>query len=364
MNRNGRIGGGSFAWLFVAAAAGMGAACGNPYGGSSTSSDSLHATIGPQGGQLVGAKGSALDGVTVVIPAGALASDTDIEIKPASDTSPLPSSAVRCGPQIEIGPMGTALAIPAQVTLPFDPELVAENNRFDDEVKVWVHEGDQWGQQTQVDSSPGHVTVELSKLDLVGAGVNRPSEADEVHFDLHANPKFLNCLAQFPGDPKRAPSVDVTVVRGSLNDGLFLSGRNIKQGLKFDLFTLQNSTLNASGAVDPSITSVGLAWYQSDLEANNGGRMRATIRTVLLDEIFGFDPLVGLTPTNTFHVGFWFDDPNDAAACGFNVAAPTPFNGDHKAGPLAMISLPDATTGLGPLCTKPDTSTTPAHCAP
>ena len=29
-----------------------------------------------------------------------------------------------------------------------------------------------------------------------------------------------------------------------------------------------------------------------------------------------------------------------------------------------MISVPDATTGLGPLCTKPDTSTVPAHCNP
>jgi len=54
----------------------------------------------------------------------------------------------------------------------------------------------------------------------------------------------------------------------------------------------------------------------------------------------------------------------DAAACGFDVTKPTPFNGEHKAGPLAMISLPDAETGLGPLCTKPDTSVSPARCDP
>lgn len=81
MNRNGRIGGGSFAWLFVAAAAGMGAACGNPYGGSSTSSDSLHATIGPQGGQLVGAKGSALDDATTGL--GPLCTRPDTSTTPA-----------------------------------------------------------------------------------------------------------------------------------------------------------------------------------------------------------------------------------------------------------------------------------------
>ena len=80
--------------------------------------------------------------------------------------------------------------------------------------------------------------------------------------------------------------------------------------------------------------------------------------------IFGFDPAVGLTPTNTFHVGFWFNDPNDAVACGFNDNNATPFNGEHHAGPLAMISRPDATTGLGPLCRNPNTSTVPPSCNP
>jgi len=107
-----------------------------------------------------------------------------------------------------------------------------------------------------------------------------------------------------------------------------------------------------------------LAWYQSDLQVDDDGAGRAAIRTILVDQIFGFDPDVNLTPTNTFHVGFWFNDPNDAAACGFDVNNPTPFNGEHRAGPLAMISLPDADTGLGPLCLNPDTSTTPAHCNP
>src|SRR5437764_412919 len=71
-----------------------------------------------------------------------------------------------------------------------------------------------------------------------------------------------------------------------------------------------------------------------------------------------------LPPTNTFELGFWFNDPADAQACGFDPSRPTPFNGEHHAGPLAMISLPDAGTGLGPLCLKPDTSVTPARCNP
>jgi hypothetical protein len=187
---------------------------------------------------------------------------------------------------------------------------------------------------------------------------------DVVRFDLHPNPQFQRCLAQFPDDAQRAPSVEVTVVRGSQNDGLSLRGRNIKPGLEFDLFTVEHTNLAADGTVDPAFRGFGLATYQSDLEASDNGRMRAVVRTILLDESFSFDPAVVLAPTGTSNVGFWFDDPNAAADCGFDPQNPTPFNGEHKAGPLAMISTPDASTGLGPLCTHPDTSTTPARCSP
>ena len=60
-----------------------------------------------------------------------------------------------------------------------------------------------------------------------------------------------------------------------------------------------------------------------------------------------------LKPTNTFHIGFWFNNPEDAAPCGFNVKKPTPFNGEHRAGPLAMISVPIEPANLGPLGTSP-----------
>lgn len=193
--------------------------------------------------------------------------------------------------------------------------------------------------------------------------------ADNITFQLVPNPKFFNCLAAFPNDKHRPPTANVTVIRGNLNDTLILRLRNIKAGLAFDLFTVQRSPFLADGQPDPSFTgSFGLAWYQSDIEISGKfpnnilGSSVTTIKTILLDQIFGFDPDVGLAPTNTFHVGFWFNDPADAAPCGFTGF--TPFNGEHHAGPLAMISLPDPDTGLGPLCTNPNTSTTPATCNP
>jgi|GEM_PF-411828 len=185
-----------------------------------------------------------------------------------------------------------------------------------------------------------------------------------ARFHLTPNPAFINCLAQYPGDPKRPPTAQVEVRRGTRNDQLTIELHNIKPRLAFDLFTVERSNLDAKGKPVSGFTNFGMAWYQTDLQANKEGEEEVSIRTILLDQIFGFDPDVNLKPTNTFQVGFWFNNPNDAAACGFNVAKPTPFNGEHKAGPLAMISLSNEKTGLGPLCLKPNETTSPATCNP
>jgi hypothetical protein len=190
------------------------------------------------------------------------------------------------------------------------------------------------------------------------------SGPDVAHFKLVANPRFASCLARFPGDARRAPQADVTVRRGGLNDTLTLHIHDIKPNLAFDLFTVQHSPFLADGHTDPAFRNFGLAWYQSDVQADANGSGVVRVRTILLDQIFGFDPDANLPPTNAFEVGFWFNNPADARACGFDPTKPTPFNGEHRAGPLAMISLPDAATGLGPLCLDPDTSVKPARCNP
>jgi hypothetical protein len=151
-----------------------------------------------------------------------------------------------------------------------------------------------------------------------------------------------------------APTADVIVQRGELSDILILHAHHLKPNLGFDLFTIQNSNLLSNGEVDPKFKNFGLAWYQSDVQADSEGEAEVAIKTILLDQIFGFDPAAGLAPTHTFHVGFWFNRPEDAEACGFDPTKPTPFNGEQNAGPNAMISLSDAATDLGPLCTAPE----------
>jgi hypothetical protein len=189
------------------------------------------------------------------------------------------------------------------------------------------------------------------------------AQVKTVDFDLTANPKFAACLG-VAGES--APTAHVTVVRGSLSDTLTIEGDNFRPHLAFDMFTVQRSNLLSTGKPDPKFTTFGLAWYQSDLEANGAGHFKTTVKTILLDQIFGFDPDVTLAPTNTFHVGFWFNNPNDANTdgCTFDITKPTPFNGEHNAGPLAMISLPNNQSKLGPLCTSPNLHTSPASCNP
>jgi hypothetical protein len=184
------------------------------------------------------------------------------------------------------------------------------------------------------------------------------ASAADANFRLFPNKSVRACF-EHAGQTARATA---KVTRGKLNDTLVLSLSGFKPDLDFDLFTVEKSNQLADGSPDTNFTSFGLAWYQSDVHVGSDGTGSVTIRTILLDQIFGFDPLVSLPPTNTFHVGFWFNRPGDAQPCGFN-GPPTPFNGEHHAGPVAFITRPDAATGLGPLCTNP-TSGPPFSCNP
>jgi hypothetical protein len=176
------------------------------------------------------------------------------------------------------------------------------------------------------------------------------AQVPEITFQLVPQPKFVDCLG-VEGHP--APTAEVIVQRGELSDILILHAHHLKPNLGFDLFSIQNTNLLTTGEVDPHFKNFGLAWYQRDVQADSNGEAEVAIKTILLDQIFGFDPAAGLVPTHTFHVGFWFNKPQDAEACGFDPTKPTPFNGEQKAGPNAMISLPNDVTKLGPLCTQP-----------
>ncbi len=203
-----------------------------------------------------------------------------------------------------------------------------------------------------------------SALCLVSSLAIAGDKPDEAKFKLLPNPAFLTCLS----GSSQAPKASVVVKRGNLNDTATISVTGLKPNLDFDVFTVQRSSLDSSGAPVKGFKGFGLAWYQSDLQSDDHGNAKVVIRTILLDQIFGFDAdpdadddttntpsktATVLKPTNTFHIGFWFNNPEDAQPCSSTPIKPTPFNGEHRAGPLAMISVPVEPANLGPLCTSP-----------
>jgi hypothetical protein len=195
---------------------------------------------------------------------------------------------------------------------------------------------------------------------LVSNVAASPSLVASKTFKLFPNKPFLNCL-QPTGV---TASAKMTVTRGNQNDNGTLTLTGFKPNLGFDMFTVQNSNQTATGGPVSGFTNFGMAWYQSDVETDSSGNATVKIKTILLDQIFGFDPAVALAPTQTLHVGFWFDSVQEAQPCSATTLVPTPFNGEHTAGPVAFITRPDATTGLGPLCTQPVSSGGVFHCNP
>jgi hypothetical protein len=197
----------------------------------------------------------------------------------------------------------------------------------------------------------GAAAVAAVAIATTGAAAANTSKPSYTSFNLFPNKAVQDCLAA----PGTTPTAKVEVRRGELNDRLVLKVKNLKPDLDFDVFTVEKSPQLADGTPNPNFGgNFGFAWYQSDLHSNHHGEGEVTIKTILLDQIFGFDASRGVPPVNTFNLGFWFNNPADAANCGFTGV--TPFNGEHNAGPVAMISRLDATTKLGPLCTDPESA--------
>jgi len=185
------------------------------------------------------------------------------------------------------------------------------------------------------------------------------ASVSEETFQLTASTTSLPCMRI---NAQTTPSVLAQVSRGGTNDTLKLSLSGFKPDLRFDLFTVEKSSLNSNGTPLSGFKNFGMAWYQADIKIDSQGAASATLKTILFDRIFGFDAAAGVAPTNTFHLGLWFDNPAKATACGFTGS--TPFNGAHNAGPLAFITVPNATTHLGPLCTDPQSSGSTFVCIP
>jgi len=109
----------------------------------------------------------------------------------------------------------------------------------------------------------------------------------------------------------------------------------------------------------------GMSWYQGDIETDGHGRGtgvfvgRFNIETFIVAPGTAPAPVVHSQPipdaatnpptgpVHTYHLGLWFNSPDDAAAAGCPSTV-TPFNGEHNAG-IQVLSTRDRADDQGPL---------------
>lgn len=130
------------------------------------------ADIGPEGGEVVGPAGSDFQGISLKIPAGALSAKVRISFQGIVDETPLPDTAERVGPAFKILPEGTALAKPAELTLPVVREMVGAYNQTPADCKVWARKDASWERIDKLRNTDDTVTIPVSKFTTAAAGVN------------------------------------------------------------------------------------------------------------------------------------------------------------------------------------------------
>jgi hypothetical protein len=137
----------------------------------------------------------------------------------------------------------------------------------------------------------------------------------------------------------RGAGAAVTVKELGAVEVMTVKVHDLPAATAFDLFVTQDSE-----------APFGVSWYQADLRTDQSGNGKVVVRGRFNVETFAVAP--GVTdapvvhetdadtnppfdPIHTFHLGVWFDSPEEADAAGCPDTL-TPFNGDHDAGIQAL----------------------------
>ena len=123
---------------------------------------------------LTGEVGTDFEGVELVVPAGVLDEGTEVEIRAANDETPLPTGAHAIGGQFAVLPTNLAPPAPLRMTVPYDPDRLAEFDQTPVMVKVWLRRPDLekgWELLEQTASDDTTVTVPLKRGGTLGPGV-------------------------------------------------------------------------------------------------------------------------------------------------------------------------------------------------
>ena len=133
-----------------------------------------------------------------------------------------------------------------------------------------------------------------------------------------------------------------------------VEAQGLPPNTEFDTFIIQVPNL-----------PFGVSWYQGDLETNDRGKASVEYVGRFQQETFAIAPNTAPAPSvhsspipdatsnptfgpiHTFHVGVWFNSPEDAVKAGCP-GATTPFNGEHNAG-VQVLNTAQFADNAGPL---------------
>ncbi len=152
--------------------------------------------------------------------------------------------------------------------------------------------------------------------------------------------------------PKAKGTVRITPVGGV--DIMDVTVEGLPPKTDFDLFVIQVPK-----------APFGVSWYQGDIQTDKNGRGHQRFIGVFSVETFAVAPGSApapsvfngpfpdailnppFNPIQMYHLGLWFDSPQDALAAGCPGGV-TPFNGQHNAG-IQVLNTSNSPDDHGPL---------------
>ena len=173
-------------------------------------------------------------------------------------------------------------------------------------------------------------------------GVAKP-KSERISFDMVVSQGAKACLRDAEGE--------VTIKSDGEAEDMTVSVSGLPPKTGFDFFVIQSP-----------IAPFGLSWYQGDIETNGAGkgvqhfRGRFNIETFIVapgpapaPRVFDDNATTNppTPPVQIYHLGLWFNSPNDAKAAGCSDAV-TPFNGEHHAG-IQVLNTSNFLPNNGPL---------------
>lgn len=181
------------------------------------------------------------------------------------------------------------------------------------------------------------IHASASSVSVNSAKANAQPDKSSFKFSMVPSPNISGCLPH--------ASATVTIKKNSLNDKMTINATGLAPNTGYDLFVIELPN-----------KPFGVAWYQSDLQADQYGSGSVTVQGIFNVETFsvslGDNGGITFPPTHQYHLGLWFNDPQVPFNLGCEPGQPqpviTPFNGEQHAG-VQVLNTSNFPDNAGPL---------------